>query len=85
MIIIKQLNNPTTNLMNSILIFKTNINTLAQLKTADSILSATEEIKRWNIDIDDCDKVLRIETNALQTVDVIDVLKLNNIYCEELV
>ena len=68
-----------------LLIFKTNINTLAQLKTADGILSAKEEIKRWNIDIDDCDKVLRIETSELKTVDVIDVLKLNNIYCEELV
>ena len=68
-----------------LLIFKTNINTLAQLKTADSILSTKEEIKHWNVDIDDCDKVLRIETSALKTVDVIDVLKLNNIYCEEMI
>ncbi len=70
--------------MNSILIFKTNINTLAQVKLADNILSAKEEIQKWNIDLEDCDKVLRIESSSLETQNVIDILKMNHIYCEEL-
>ncbi len=44
--------------MQSIHTYKTNINTVEQIKKADSILSKHSKIKKWNIDIDDCDKVL---------------------------
>ena len=68
----------------SVLIFKTNINTLAQIKTVDTVLSGQSEIQKWNIDIDDCDKVLRIETSQLEVENVIGILKPHHIYCEEL-
>ena len=70
---------------NNILIYKTNINTIEQLKTIDSILSSKKEIKKWNIDIDDCDKVLRIESTSVEIETTIAQLKTNNVYCEELV
>jgi hypothetical protein len=69
---------------NTILIYKTNINTIAQMQAVDNILSQQSDIKKWNIDIDDCDKVLRIETSATEMENVICSLKPHQIFCEEL-
>lgn len=63
-------------------IFKTNINTVEQIKKADSFLSAHTKVKKWNIDLEDSDKVLKIETCPLEINDVIISLKPFNIYCE---
>lgn len=71
-------------MQSSVHIFKTNINTLEQIKNADSFLSTHRKVEKWNIDIDDCDKVLRIESSQLEICDVISSLKPFNIYCEEL-
>lgn len=68
----------------SILVFKTNINTLEQLKKIDCVLSHRAEVEKWTIDLDDCDKVLRIETKVLETESVMSILKPHQIYCEEL-
>lgn len=69
---------------NTILIYKTNINTIAQIQAVNNILSQQSDIKKWNIDIDDCDKVLRIETSATEMENVIGSLKPHQIFCEEL-
>ena len=68
----------------SLYIFKTNINTMDQLRKADHVLSNRTEIQKWNVDIDDCDKVLRVETSQLLIESVIGILKPHAIYCEEL-
>ena len=68
----------------SIHIFKTNINTLEQIRKADSFLSKHSKIKKWNIDFEDCDKILKIESSQLETSDIIGSLKPFNIYCEAL-
>ena len=65
-------------------IFKTNINTVEQIKKADLFLSTHSKVKKWNIDIEDSDKVLKIETCPLEINDVIISLKPFNIYCEAL-
>jgi hypothetical protein len=65
-------------------IFKTNINSVEQIKNADSFLSTHTKIEKWNIDLDDCDKVLRIETSPHEINDVIQSLAPFNIYCEVL-
>lgn len=69
---------------NNVLVFRTNINTLEQIKKAEIILSAQSEIKKWNIDFDDCDKILRIETPKSEIENVLSYLKPYQIYCEEL-
>jgi hypothetical protein len=66
----------------SIHIFKTNINSLSQIRSIDSILSGNSEIKQWSIDIDDCDKVLRIESDRHEINDVIGSLTIHNVFCE---
>lgn len=68
----------------SIYIFKTNINTLEQIKKANSFLSKNSKIEKWNIDLEDCDKVLKVESSQLETCDIIGSLKPFNIYCEVL-
>ncbi|MFL5763136.1 MAG: hypothetical protein ACJ77K_04280 [Bacteroidia bacterium] len=68
----------------SVLVFKTNINTLEKLQKVDSALSQRAEIVKWNVDLDDCDKVLRIETNLLKTNSVMEMMRSQEIYCEEL-
>jgi hypothetical protein len=68
----------------AVLVFKTNINSLEKLKKVDSTLSGRTEIEKWNVDLDDCDKVLRIETKILKTNNVLEMMRSQEIYCEEL-
>lgn len=65
-------------------IFKTNITTVEQIKKVDLSLSTNKKVKKWNIDIEDSDKVLKIETSPLEINDVLISLKPFNIYCEAL-
>ena len=63
-------------------IFKTNISTLRQLKMAELLLSRENRIERWNVDIEDCDKVLRVETDALNESQIVTLMRREEIYCE---
>ena len=69
---------------NTILIYKTNINTLQKIKIADALLSKEKKIQKFNIDIEDDDKVLRIETEFLKKENLILILAKHEIYCEEM-
>lgn len=69
----------------AVLVFRTNINTFEQMKQLDAVLSRQSAIRKWNVDMEDCDKVLRIETLQLHVENVIGFLKPHDIYCEELV
>lgn len=44
-----------------VLIYFTNIDTVADVRTISADFDAMAAIKRWTVDIEDCDKVLRIE------------------------
>ena len=48
-----------------VLILKTNIRYKKQLKTVAPLLDSKDNISRWNIDLNDIDKVLRIESSNL--------------------
>lgn len=66
-----------------ILIFKTNI-TRTKLSMIDGLVHSTEPKAEWNVDLEDCDKVLRIVTANDCTHQIITSLRLNGILCEEL-
>ncbi|MBA3971163.1 MAG: hypothetical protein H0X46_03305 [Bacteroidetes bacterium] len=68
----------------NVFVFKTNINTLEQIERTEIILSGRSDIKKWNIDLEDCDKVLRIETSKKEIESVLGILMPYQIYCEEL-
>ena len=46
----------------------------------DSILPKA----KWNFDLQDCDKILRIDSEENVVVKIIDLLNVNNHSCEEL-
>ena len=68
----------------NILIFKTNLNNPELINRVQPIIQNIQGIKRWNIDIHDCDNVLRIESTELSARSVESVLQNAGYYCEEL-
>ncbi len=67
-----------------ILVFKTNIGSEYDLKKVGTVLSKEPRIKAWNVDRDDVDKVLRIESHHLHPLAVIRLMRQAGYYCEEL-
>ena len=70
--------------MNNILVFKTNINSTELIQKVNNVLAEQSEIKKWNIDLEDCDKILRVETTKSEIESILGILKPYEIYCEEL-
>ncbi len=67
-----------------ILVFKTNIRHSRDLKAVATLLDTDLRINRWNVALDDSDKVLRIQSSILQPHDVISTLTQAGFFCEEL-
>ena len=66
----------------TILVFKTNINKQNENKLAQFLNKP--EVLKWNIDFEDCDKVLRIVTKSLTCEEIILAAKQKGITCAEL-
>lgn len=49
----------------NVLIFSTNVAEREQVSKIQPVLSAVSSIKDWNIDLEDCDKILRVVSNDL--------------------
>jgi hypothetical protein len=47
-----------------ILIFKTNVTSRRKANKVEMLFRDVPTIKQWNFDLDDCDKVLRIEATV---------------------
>jgi len=67
-----------------VLVFKTNLTNLHHVSKVEPYLDVHPKINRWNVDLHDCDNILRIETEQLQPVDVENLLWEAGYYCEEL-
>jgi len=67
-----------------ILIFKTNIETRDAYKEVHALLSTKQFILDWNIDKEDIDKVLRIESEINNPQDIINSISKAGFICEEL-
>jgi len=66
-----------------VLVFKTNISTDTEVQQLNDVLN-TGSIIKWNVDVDDCDKVLRIVTQELNPAWIISVLEGKGLACIEL-
>lgn len=64
-------------------IFKTNILAADVWKVAQ-LFNQLKGIKQWNIDFEDCDKVLRVESLNVRPTDIVRVLWNGGYVCEEL-
>jgi len=68
-----------------LLILKTDIRTKRQLNQVKPVFRKMKDISKWTIDMDDTDRVLRLETKIdYQEADMIELLQSQGINCEEL-
>lgn len=67
-----------------VLVFKTNLTDIKRISDVESSLDIHPNIRKWNVDLHDCDNILRIEANDLSGKEVEDMLLNAGYYCEEL-
>ncbi len=68
-----------------ILIFRTSIKEMQEMEPLAEILGKHPKIKSWNVDFDDWEKVLRIESKGnLSVAEISEILHNINIYATEL-
>lgn len=68
-----------------LLIFKTNINCPEKVNQVNALLGKHSEVNSWSVDMEDVDKVLRIQCNgSLSEREMILLLEQENILCEDL-
>ena len=68
-----------------ILIFKTNVINEHDVQKIAPVLDEDHRIEKWSIDLDDVDRVLRIESQQLQHSEVIAHISAVGYSCEELI
>lgn len=71
--------------LDHILLFKTNISSPADKQSLQPVLDGHSCIKQWNVDLNDCDYVLRIESESLNHQQVIHILNHHGFECSELI
>jgi hypothetical protein len=67
-----------------VLVFKTNLTNPNRVHDVETSLDIHPNIFRWNVDLQDCDNVLRIEANDLSAKEIESILSNAGYYCEEL-
>jgi copper chaperone len=67
-----------------VLVFKTNLRWKKDLRQVTPALNNQPGILRWNVDQQDVDCVLRIETNQLLSQDIVQLISNSGYTCEEL-
>jgi len=67
-----------------ILLFKTNIKTKRDIKKIAPILTVQKEIIKWNVDLHDNDRVLRIISTGIKNEQIVDLLQSIGYACSEL-
>ena len=71
--------------LNHILVFKTNIEQLSGNCELAQSLNRHSGISHWNIDHEDCDRVLRIVSETLSNHEIISLIRAHGFECAELV
>ncbi|WP_153797776.1 hypothetical protein [Foetidibacter luteolus] len=67
-----------------ILVFKTNVEDRKHVRKLFRILRAIQGILKWNVDLEDNDKVLRVEAVSLSPHAIENVMQRAGYYCKEL-
>lgn len=65
-------------------IFKTNITTQEERQNILQAIRERFEVGHCNVDLEDCDRVLRITEMKVQENDMIDFVKQQGFYCDVL-
>lgn len=67
-----------------IYIFKTSIQTKRQVRKLKPHINTILPTEKWSFDLEDCDKILRIDSDENIVLRITDLLQVHNFYCEEL-
>jgi hypothetical protein len=67
-----------------ILVLKTSLTAQSEVEEIGILLDRYPQIIEWNVDLEDCDKVLRIVSNGLMEVDIVEMLHKAGCEAEEL-
>jgi hypothetical protein len=67
-----------------ILVFKTSVDSTKAIDTVKPYLDKIPTIKKWNFDLWDCDKILRIDGPAEISSTIINTLNIQGYNCVEL-
>ncbi|MFC4873431.1 hypothetical protein [Negadavirga shengliensis] len=71
--------------MKKVLVFKTSVQEEREIQELQPALDRLiYQQGRWNFDLEDCDKILRVEAGGISTDMLINILKSAGYYCEEL-
>jgi len=68
----------------NLFIFGTNLQTEKDKQVISKVLNSNNEIERWNIDLEDIDSVLRIESQSLTAEQIIKIITEQDFKCSEL-
>jgi hypothetical protein len=67
-----------------ILVFKTNLTNTRHIKNVRPALNLHPYIKEWNVDLHDCDKILRVVAENMPATEVESIVSTAGYLCEEL-
>jgi hypothetical protein len=67
-----------------IYVFKTSVKFKKQIQVISKELDKISEIQKWNFDLEDCDKILRIEATKLNPTKISYLLNSFGFNCIEL-
>ena len=67
-----------------ILVFKTNLTDADHIGIVGPVLNLHPDIIQWNVDLHDCDSVLRVVSKNIPAVEVEQLLLNAGYYCQEL-
>ncbi|WP_134089209.1 hypothetical protein [Olivibacter sp. XZL3] len=67
-----------------ILIFKTSISSVEEKRRIAAIMNKFPETASWTVDLEDCDKVLRVCAERDISAKIIDALTEKGVFCEVL-
>ncbi|UBM60199.1 hypothetical protein LAG90_06025 [Marinilongibacter aquaticus] len=67
-----------------IYVFKTSLKSKGQLQKLKPLLDKALPRSKWNVDFEDCDKILRIDSPENIVSAIVNLLKTHNLVCEEL-
>ena len=71
--------------MNNVLVFKTSVSNKKHIKTVQPFLNKLMvQQDYWNFYLEDCDNILRVETQVLNAGFICETLQSQGFYCEEL-
>ena len=68
-----------------VLVFKTSVTRSQEVRKLSPLLNTlVDRNGHWNFDLEDCDRILRVETQELPAAAISAALRVQGFYCEEL-